>query len=328
MPTSSLLARFRLPFLLVLLAVTYGTVGYRLIEGWSMTDAFYMTVITLTTVGFREVGPLGTGGKLFTISLIAWGVGTIAFTVSATTELVVSGELTSYLKRRRMDKRFGNLRDHYIVCAYGRVGRAAVRQLREGGAPFVVIDADTELVPLLEEHDVPYLIADPTDEAVLRQLAVDRARGLLCAVDSDAVNVFITLTARALNPGLTIIARASNPASVDKLLRAGADHVVSPYEVSGRRMGVLALQPGVVDFLDLARIAPGLRLEEVAVRAGSLLDGQPIKGIRSVYPSTTILVLRRQDAEPVVLPGEDIVLAAGDLLIVLGPLKAVEALGG
>jgi voltage-gated potassium channel Kch len=203
-----------------------------------------MTVITLTTVGYSEVHPLDAAGKLFTISLLALGVVALAAAIGAVTQLVAGGELGSWLRRRRMDTSLDRMSGHFIVCAYGRVGRAAVAQLRADRVPCLVIEPMPELAALLGEHGVPHLAADPAEEAMLRRAGVERAAGLLCAVDSDAVNVYITLTARPMNPKLTIVARASNPESVDKLHRAGADQVVSPYDLSGSRMAVLARHRG------------------------------------------------------------------------------------
>src|SRR5215211_5813139 len=252
-PGPRLFKRFRLPAALMALTVLYGTLGYLLLEGWSLTDALYMTVTTLATVGYGEVRPLDASGKLFTISLIVLGVVALAASIDAVAGALVSGELQAAIRRRRMRKRLDSLQAHYVVCAYGRVGRAAVAELRTEGVPVLVVEPKPELAELLEEHGVSHLPADPTEETALQQAGIQRARGLLCAMDSDAANVFITLTARA-QPALTIVARAANPASVDKLLRAGADHVVSPYDVSGRHMGVLALHPAIVDFLDMAKL--------------------------------------------------------------------------
>jgi voltage-gated potassium channel len=323
-----LLPRFRLPATLVVLTVLYGTLGYFLLERWSLTDALYMTVTTLATVGYGEVRPLDPSGKLFTISLIVLGVVALAASIDAAAGALVSGELQAAIRRRRMRRRLDHLHDHYIVCAYGRVGRAAVAELRADGVAVLVVEPKPDLAELLEEHAVPYLTADPNQDAVLRLAGIERAGGLLCAMDSDAANVFITLTARALRPDLTIVARASDPASVDTLLRAGADHVVSPYDVSGRHMGVLALHPAIVDFLDLAKLAPGMRLEEIEVQAGSPLAGKGVGETRARYPDAQVLALKRPGASEVVVPDHDSLLVAGDLVLVLGPEQTLKTMAG
>lgn len=240
-----ILARSRVPVLVVTMAIGYGTVGFWLIEGRSLLDAFYETVLALSTLGIAGPEP-GPGGKIFTVSLVLFGVVALFTAIGVGTQVVGSGELGRWVRMNQIARSIGRLRGHYVICAYGRVGRAVVDELRRRGETVVVIEPKTELEPLLEEHGLQYISADPADETVLRQAAVERARGLICAVDSDAVNVFITLTARALNPGLRIVARASERSSIDKLLRAGADEVVSPYGLTGRRMGILAVQPAVV----------------------------------------------------------------------------------
>jgi voltage-gated potassium channel len=327
-PGPRLLTRFRLPAALVALTLLYGTLGYLLLEGWSLTDALYMTVTTLATVGYGEVRPLDPSGKLFTISLIVLGVVALAASIDAVAGALVSGELQAAIRRRRMRKRLDHLQAHYVVCAYGRVGRAAVAELRAEGVPVLVVEPKPELAELLEEHGVPHLPADPTEEIALQQAGIQRARGLLCAMDSDAANVFITLTARALNPALTIVARAANPASVDKLLRAGADHVVSPYDVSGRHMGVLALHPAIVDFLDMAKLAPGLRLEEIEVRTGSPLAGKGVGEARARYPDAQLLARKPSGDAHITVPDHDTVLGAGDLVLVLGPEQTLKTMAG
>lgn len=320
--------RLRLPLVLVAVAVAYGTAGYQVVEGWGALDAFYMTVTTLTTVGYGEVHPLDAAGKLFTISLLALGVVALAAAVSAFTQLVAGGELAIWLRRKRMDTSLGRMHGHYIVCAYGRVGRAAVAQLRGDGVPCLVIEAKPELTALLDDHGVPHLAGDPAQEAVLRRARVEQASGLLCAVDSDAVNVYITLTARAMNPQLTIVARASDPESAGTLRRAGADQVVSPYDVSGSRMGVLAVHPEIVSFLDMVRVAPGWRLEEVEVRPAARLDGASIGSIRAAHPGVRILAVTQPGADAVAFPASEMTLGPGDLVLLLGPAAAVQAAAG
>lgn len=319
-------ARFRLPVALLASALAYGVAGYVVIEGWSFLDALYMSVTTLTTVGYREVHPLSTPGRIFTITLVLFGVLILFAAVGSMAQLLISGELGQPLRRRRMQRRIDALKNHYVICAYGRVGRAAASEFRQQGTPFVVVEPQVSLVPLMEEHDVPYISADPTQEAVLIQAGIEHAKGLVCAVDSDAINVYITLTARTLNPKLSIVSRSSAPESVDQLQRAGADRVVSPYTLSGRRMAALALQPAVVEFIDMVAVAPDLRLEEIVVGAGSPLDGRTVGEATGERRELMILAVKKSGAELIPSPDRDLRLSAGDLVVALGPVPVLGEL--
>lgn len=319
-------ARFRLPVALLASALSYGVAGYVVIEGWSFLDALYMSVTTLTTVGYREVHPLSTPGRIFTITLVLFGVLILFAAVGSMAQLLISGELGQPLRRRRMQRRIDALKNHYVICAYGRVGRAAASEFRQQGTPFVVVEPQVSLVPLMEEHDVPYISADPTQEAVLIQAGIEHAKGLVCAVDSDAINVYITLTARTLNPKLSIVSRSSAPESVDQLQRAGADRVVSPYTLSGRRMAALALQPAVVEFIDMVAVAPDLRLEEIVVGAGSPLDGRTVGEATGERRELMILAVKKSGAELIPSPDRDLRLSAGDLVVALGPVPVLGEL--
>jgi voltage-gated potassium channel len=309
-------------------AVVYGTAGYMLLEGFGFVDAVYMTITTLTTVGFGEVRPLGTGGRLFTITVIGVGFVAVFTLLTVFTTLVASGQLGRSVKRRNMRHRIDGLRDHYVVCAFGRVGRAAVEELTQQGVEVVVVEVDTTLEEDLVEARVPYLLDDPTAEEVLEQAGVSRARALLCAVDSDAVNVYITLLARARNPDLYIIARASSPESVEALRRAGATRVVSPYRLSGSRMAGLALHPALLEFADMVSVAPGLRIEELVVGNRSRLAGRTVREVASPHEGVMILAVRSPDGELLVPPKADTPVSAGDQLILLGPVGALNQLAG
>jgi voltage-gated potassium channel len=307
-------------------AVVYGTVGYMVLEGFGFVDALYMTITTLTTVGFGEVEPLSTVGRIFTITLVAIGV-FAAFTLLAVlTSLVASGQLGRTLTRRGMRQRIAGLRGHFIVCAYGRVGQAAVEELTGEGVEAVVVEPDAGKEEALMEAGIPYLIEDPTREDVLEGAGIERAKGLLCAVDSDAVNVYITLLARARNPGLFIIARASSPESVEALRRAGADRVVSPYRLSGVRMAALALRPAMLEFVDMVSVAPDLRVEELVVGERSPLAGSTVRDACAPYEGVMILAKRSADGDLLVPPRGDTGLTSGDLLIVVGPAEALGRL--
>jgi len=321
---SRILARSRLPVLIVLLAIGYGTVGYWLVEGKSLLDAFYATMLTVSTLGVEAGPPPGPGGKVFTVSLILFGVVALFTAIGVGTEVVASGELGRWLRMNQATRSIGHLSGHYVICAYGRVGRAVLEELRRRNYSLVVIESKPELEPLLAEHGVRYISGDPADESVLRQAGIERARGLICAVDSDAANVFITLTARALNPSLRIVARASEKASIDKLMRAGADEVVSPYGLTGRRMAVLAVQPSVLEVLDLLNLGSDIRLEEVAVRADTQLDSLTIGEARTRYAGVAILALKKPGSEVSTNPDHEVRLAPGDLIVALGPAEILN----
>lgn len=318
----------RLPVIALLVSLVYGTVGFVVLEGFSPLNALYMTVTTLTTVGFGEIEPLGPGGRIFTLSLIAIGF-TASFTLLAIlTSLVASGQLGRSLSRRTMRQRIDALHDHYIVCAFGRVGQAAVEELAAQGAGVVVVEVDPNREADMIEAGVLYLLDDPQREDVLEQAGIERARGLLCAVDSDAANVYITLLARARNPDLFIIGRASSPESVEALRRAGSDRVVSPYRLSGTRMAALAFQPAMLEFVDMVSVAPDLRIEELILGGQSPLAGATVREAASPYDGVMIMAVRSPDGNLLVPPRADTVLNAGDLLIVVGPVDALNDLAG
>ncbi|MGH9223454.1 MAG: potassium channel family protein [Acidimicrobiales bacterium] len=316
----------RLPVTLLGFAVVYGTAGYMVLEGFGFVDAVYMTVTTLTTVGFGEIEPLGTGGRIFTLSVVVIGMVAVFTLLAVLTGLVASGELGRSFRRRGMRQRIDALRGHYVVCAFGRVGRAAVEELLSQGEDVAVVEHDASLEPQLADAGVPYLIDDPTKDDVLEAAGITRAKALLCAVDSDAVNVYITLLARARNPDLFIIARASSAESVEALRRAGSDRVVSPYRLSGTRMAALARQPAMLEFVDMVSVSPDLRIEELVVGGHSPLAGATVRDACSPYESVMILAVKGRDGQVVVPPRGEDVLATGDLLIVVGPLKALAQL--
>ncbi len=313
---------------MALLAFTlvYGPAGYMVLEGYGFVDAVYMTVTTLTTVGFGEIEPLGTGGRLFTLSLIGMGFVAVFSLLAVVTSMLVSGQLGRKLLRRTMRERIDDLRDHYVVCAFGRVGRAAVDELVAQGAQVVVVEVDESLEPELLEARVPYVLDDPTREDVLEQAGIGRAKALLCAVDSDAVNVYITLLARARNADLFIIGRASRAESVDALRRAGCDRVISPYRLSGTRMAAQALRPALLEFVDMVSVAPDLRVEELVVAESSEMGGATVKEVCAPFDGVMILAVRSPDGQLLVPPRAETQLHAGDLLILVGPAPALARL--
>jgi len=312
-----------LPVAILALALVYGTAGYMTLAGFGFVDAVYMTVTTLTTVGFGEVQPLDARSRIFTLSLILIGLGAVFTLLAVLTGLVASGQLGRSLTRRGMRQRIEDMRGHFVVCAFGRVGRAAVEELQEEGVDVVVVESDPSREQDLIDAKVSFVLDDPTSEEVLERAGIARARGLLCAVDSDAVNVYITLLARARNPDLFIIGRASSPESVNALKRAGSDRVVSPYRLSGNRMAALALHPAMLEFVDMVSVAPDLRIEELVVGECSPLAGATVRDACAPYDGVVILGVRSSDGTLLVPARADTELAAADLLIVLGPVAAL-----
>lgn len=303
-----------------------GTVGYMLIEHWSWFDALYMTVITVATVGFQEVHPLGPAGRFFTMLLIGSGAVVLVVLLGAAGEVAVSAAASGVFRRRRMQREIDGMTGHYIVCGHGRVGREVTADLRRGGASVVVVEANLAAVA---GFDGPSIVGDASDDAVLGRAGIARAKGLVSAAGDDAVNVLIVLTARALAPTLPIVARADRPDTEPKLRRAGATQVVSPHRIGGRRLAAQLLQPRVSDFLDLVMHSEQLEvwLEDVPVGVRSAALGRTVGALLSEHPGASILAVHGAGTTALQLPplGE-VVLQAGDTLIALGTRQQLAAL--
>ncbi|HWQ12304.1 MAG TPA: potassium channel protein [Roseiflexaceae bacterium] len=303
-----------------------GTAGFMAVENWSPVEALYTTVLIVSTLGFSDLRPSDTAGQVLTIGLIAGGVGTLYYLVGALAQTVIEDQL-DWGRRRSMEQQIAHLTGHYIVCGYGRVGQELCRQLAQQGCDFVVVDNAPERVERVRTAGMLVVEGDASDDAVLRKAGVARARALLTAVKSDAGNVYITLSARALNPQLFIVARAATPEAEHKLTIAGANRVISPYVLGGRSMAGMALRPAVMDFLELLVHSDDLEmwLEEVSVEAGSSLDGVAVGEARlREEVGITVLAVRHADGRMAINPGPDMVLAAGDKLIALGTRGGLE----
>lgn len=303
-----------------------GTVGFMAIESWGPIEALYTTVLVVSTLGFSDLRPSDNSGRLLTIGLIAGGVGTLYYLVGALAQTVIENQL-DWGRKRSMQHQIEHLRDHYIVCGYGRVGRETCRQLAQQGCAFVVVDNDAERVETIRAAGYLVVHGDASDDAVLGRASIAHARGLLTAVKSDAGNVYITLSARALNPTLFIVARAATAEAEHKLTIAGANRVISPYVLGGRSMAGMALRPAVMDFLELLVHSDDLEmwLEEVVVAPDSSLDGVSLGEARlREEVGITILAVRHGDGRMAVNPTPDIVLHAGDKLIALGTRGSLE----
>jgi voltage-gated potassium channel len=281
-PRNPLVYLLRASLALILL-ICIGIAGYRILEGFTVLDSLYMTVITLTTVGFGEVQTLSPAGRIFTMLLILGGGGIAAYTVTASVNYLVSGEWRAQWDGRRRRKMLDTLTNHVIVCGFGRVGRFVAQDLKSEGVPFVILEKETERMEQTHRFGYLALQGNAANEGVLEQAGIRRARGLVAAVDTDAENVYITLTARGLNPDLNIIARANFEESESKLLRAGANRVLLPYSISGRRMVTMLLHPEIADFLEEVAHAGGMELllEQVKIAKASKLLGLTLAEAKS-----------------------------------------------
>ena len=306
-------------------ALAIGTAGYMLLEGWNLSDALYMTVISVTTAGFREVRTLDESGRVWTMLVTGFGVVLIFGSVGLLTEYLVTEATSGRRVGRHMTRQVDELRGHFVVCGYGRVGSTVAHELVHDGESFVVIDVNRE--SLARARDDGYLVVegDATDDATLRAGGITRAKGLVATIDSDAQNVYVILSARALNPGLFVVGRASTPSAEEKLARAGADRVVSPYTMAGRRLAELAVRPRVVDFLDAALSHGELSfsLEELHARAVGRLDGVSVGELRE--HGIFVLAILGTDDRYAANPPDGRRLAAGETFIASGSAEALTA---
>jgi voltage-gated potassium channel len=318
--------RFRIGCGLLALILTVGTVGFMLIEGWTLLEAFYTSALVVSTLGFSDERPSGTPGKLLTVALIGGGVGTLYYLVGALAQTLIENQF-DWGRRRAMEQQIAQLKDHFIVCGFGRVGQQTCRQLAQEKCAFLVVDNDDDRLRRIREAGYLYVRGDASDDNVLKHAGVERARALLTAVQSDAGNVYITLSARALNPKLFIVARAATAEAEHKLTIAGANRVISPYILGGRSMAGHALRPAVMDFLDVLVHSDEMELwlEDITIRPGSPLDGAQI-GAADLRETAgvTILAVRRTDGKMLVNPAADVTLCAGDTLIALGKHADLE----
>jgi voltage-gated potassium channel len=305
----------------LLVVVTLGgTLGYMTIEGWSVLDSFYMTVISLTSVGFGEVHPLSSAGKIFTVLVILGGVAVVAVALGYGSRIVLEGQLERVMGRRRMQKEIGRLRNHYIICGYGRMGRVISREFLKKPMPFVVVERDPEIFNRIDPGMLA-ICGNAEEDAVLQAAGIAHARGLVSVVSSDADNVYITLTAAGLRPDLYIVVRAGDEGAEKKLLRAGASKVVCPYAIGGAGIANAILRPAVVDFIELVtrREHLELQMEEVLIASTSPLAGHSIlaTGLRQKYGAIVVAVKKGNDHMQF-NPSPEYRIDSGDRLIILG----------
>ncbi len=321
--------RFALAVAGVVALLTAGSAGYVLIEGMSLLDAVYMSVITISTVGFGEVKPLSPAGRLFTIGLIIVGVGNGVYLLAVLAELLIEGRLREYLGVSAMQRRIRELKDHVIICGFGRFGKVVTEELVRHSVPLVVVEPDPAKREALVQAELLHLPGDATRDEVLEAAGIERARVLVAATGSDADNVYITLSAREKNRSLAIHARGESEGGMRRLKLAGADQVVSAYQRGGMRVAAAILRPSVVDFLELA--APGrggeVDLEQLRIEPGSPLVGRSVGAVEKQAKKLRIVALKRGNEAISLIPDADTLISPEDHLVVIGDRASLKALG-
>jgi voltage-gated potassium channel len=305
---------------LLTVVIAYGIAGYMVINRWNLLDSFYMVITTISTVGYGEVHPQSTAGRLFTSTLIVVGVATMLYGFGVFAETLADNAFGKYRRQRQLERKLNHLREHFIICGYGRIGTQIVAEFEKHRIAYAVIDQTEEAVGRLRAEDRLHIEGDASSEELLKLAGIERARGLICAVDSDERAVYIVLAARALNPQLYIIARAGRPESIRRLELAGANRIISPYRMAGHLMAELAVRPALVDVLDTLHHGESeIGVEEMIVGRGMAAVGKTIQESGLLEPSAAkLLALRRSDGTLHVSPSADLRLEEGDLVIALG----------
>ncbi|MBU4318948.1 MAG: potassium channel protein [Proteobacteria bacterium] len=324
--------QLKLSLLLFLAVIIIGTMGYMAIEGWNFIDAFYMAVITVTTVGFKEVHEISTPGRIFTVFFVFSGVGFSLYVAGAFVQFLVEGNIRSIMGRRRLDKNIDRLKDHYIICGYGRIGRVLCRNLiKRKPVGIVAIESDPSKIPELDEDKLLYIFGNASDESTLIKAGIQRAKALVAVLATDVDNVFLVLTARQLAPQIHIVARASYAGAESKLKAAGANSVESPYELGARSMAQRIIRPTVTNFLDLVAYSHSrkdIQMEEIPVNKKSKLVNVMLKdsGIRQLF-NLIIIAIKKPDGSMKFNPSFESIIHEGDTLIAVGEddnLKKLE----
>ena len=314
--------------LFIVLVITAGTFGYMLLEGWSFFEGVYMVIITLSTVGFMEVRPLSYISRVMTMLVIFGGVGAFFYLGSSLAQMLVEGKFRNVLGRRRVQKIIDELKDHYIVCGFGRIGRVVAQEIKKEGFDVVVIEKNQDALARLEQEKMLFIAGDATEDEKLLAAGLNKAKCLITALAEDSANVFVTLTSKQLNPKITIVARTDTESHVPRLKQAGAERVFMPYNIGGLRLVQTVLRPTVTSLMDLAlRGDINLQMEELPVSPNSELVGKVMKdsGIRPRF-DVLIVSIKKASGEMVFNPGPEAVIAEGDLLIALGKPENLQKL--
>jgi len=313
----------------IVVVLTVGTTGYVLIADYPLFDAFYMALMTITTVGYAEIHPLGHAGRIFNSFVIFFGVVTMFLAVGATTQTIIELELNQYFVKRRVRRMIDKLDNHFIICGFGRVGRGAANELQRAGVPFIVIDNHDDKVERAMKSGMLAVLGDASRDENLRDLGISQANGLIAALSSDADNLFLILSAKGLNPKLIISARVSEEGSEQKFRRAGADSVFAPYDITGTRLAQAILRPHVATFLDFTTMGMGLNvsIEQVRVSPGSECVSKSLGQIQlRRQVGVIVLAIRKADGKMLFNPDADAEISAGDFLIAMGDAAQLRQL--
>jgi voltage-gated potassium channel len=320
---------FIIAWLILMFLSGLSIMAYMIVEEWSFIDALYMVVITLSTVGYMEVNPLSPAGRIITLSVIIIGVGTFVYVAGEAAQLIVEGKLQFFLGRRRILNRIKSLKGHFIICGFGRIGSVVAEEIRREGYPVVVVERNPDMIEQIEAQGFLYVEGDATSDDVLIDAGLENAKHLVSALNQEASNVYVTLTARQLNPEVHIVARADTDSHISRLERAGADRVVTPNLIGGVRMAQTVLRPSVTNFLDLAMrgASMDLQMEELVVNAYSPLNGKNIResNIRPDY-NVIIITIKKEGGEMIFNPGPQAVISSGDTLITVGSSESMRQL--
>lgn len=316
------------PLVLILIIIFIGIIGFHLIEGWSFLDCLYMTIITIFTVGFREVRQLSPLGQVFTIFIILGGVGTAIYAFTKLAEIAVEGGLRKFIRRRRMERKLNNLKDHYIICGFGRMGKIVRERLDEENLPFVVVENKEEKIEELKQiQNCLFIDGDATHEDTLIKAGVKKAKALAALLPSDADNLYLVLTTKQINPSVFVLSKAMDEEAERKILQIGANRVVSPYKCSGLRIAQGLIRPTLVDFMDLIirRQELSLYIEEFSVKKDSQIVNRSLRECDIRRTANVIVVAVKKPGEELVFnPSPEIKIETGDILLVLGDKIAID----
>lgn len=323
--------RLLLVALAIVLILTAGTVGFVAIEGYSWFDAFYMSLITITTVGYAEIQPLSRAGRIFNSVLLLFGVATMVSVLGVMTQTIIELELGEVFGKRRVKRMIENLKDHYIVCGFGRVGRAAAQELRRSGVPFVIVDQNPAIVEAAIKHGMLAVAADAKSNETLRDIGIAHAKGLIGALETDADNLFLILSAKELNSSLIVASRVNEEEAESKLRRAGADAIFRPYNITGYRLAQAILRPFVFEFLDLTSstvdLGQNIGIEQILVPPDSNLASKSLMDLQLRRDlDIIVLAIRKADGKMHFNPPASAVIEGDDYLVVMGNVQDLQRL--